>query len=59
MKVGDIVLPDFPAHRADWRSGWPDTVAGVIIEETAWNTFVVMTPLRAEEVNSEYIVVVI
>ena len=59
MKVGDLVLPDFPVHRNDWRGDWPDDMLGVIIEETPWNTYVVMTPLRAEEVNIEYLVEVI
>jgi hypothetical protein len=56
MKVGDIVLPDFPEHRNDWRQGWPDDLPGVILEVTPYDTFIVMTPLRAEEVNIEYLV---
>ena len=59
MKVGDIVLPDFPEHRVDWRADWPDNMPGVIVEESPWNTFIVMTPLRAEDVNIEYLVKVI
>ena len=59
MKVGDMVLPDFPDHRKDWRSEWPDHMTGVIIEKTKWGTYVVMTPLRSEEVNIEYLVEVI
>lgn len=59
MKVGKTVLPDFPEHRDDWRTDWPDSMIGVIIEETKWNTFIVMTPLRAEEVNIEYLVEVV
>ena len=56
MKVGDMVFPDFPTHRNDWREDWPDDMAGMIIEETGWSTYVVMTPLRSEEVNIEYLV---
>ena len=59
MKVRDMVLPDFPGHRKDWRRDWPDNMTGVIIEETKWGTYVVMTPLRSEEVNIEYLVEVI
>jgi len=59
MRVGDMVLSDFPAHRHDWREDWPDGMPGVIIEETTWGTYVVMTPIRAEEVNIEYLVEVI
>lgn len=59
MNVGDMVLPDFPTHRNDWREDWPDNVAGVIIEKTKWDTYVVMTPLRAEEVNIEYLVEIV
>ena len=59
MKVGDIVLPDFPEHRVDWRSDWPDHIPGVIIEESPWDTFTVMTPLRAEDVSIEYLVQVV
>jgi len=59
MKVGDMVLPDFPAHRNDWREDWPDNMTGVIIEETPWDTYVVMTSLRVEEVNIEYLVEVV
>jgi len=59
MQVGDMVLSDFPPHRDDWRSNWPDNMAGVIIEKTEWNTYVIMTPLRAEEVNIEYLVVLV
>ena len=36
MKVGDMVLPDFPTHRKDWREDWPDDMTGVIIEKTKW-----------------------
>jgi hypothetical protein len=59
MKVGDLVLPDFPEHRADWRDDWPDDMTGVIVEETKWNTYVVVTSLRTKEVNIEYLVKVI
>ena len=59
MKVGDMVFPDFPVHRDDWRAEWPDHMTGVIIEETKWNTYVVLTPFRTEEVNIEYLVAVI
>jgi len=59
MKVGDMVLPDFPEHRADWRGDWPDDMTGVIVEETKWGTYVIMTPLRAEEVNIEYLVAIV
>lgn len=54
-----MVLPDFPSHRSDWRTDWPDDMTGVIIEETKWKTYVVMTPLRSEEVNIEYLVEVV
>jgi hypothetical protein len=56
MRVGDMVLPDFPEHRTDWRSDWPDNMLGIIIEETPWDTFIIMTLLRAEDVNIEYLV---
>lgn len=59
MRVGDMVLPDFPEHRADWRGVWPDDMSGVIIEKTKWGTYVVMTPNRVEEVNIEYLVEVV
>jgi hypothetical protein len=59
VKVGDMVLPDFPEHRADWQEGWPSDVTGVIIEKTKWNTYIVMTSLRSEEVNIEYLVVLV
>ena len=59
MKVGKMVLPDFPGNRSDWRTDWPDDMPGVIIEETQWNTFVVMTPYRAEEINIEYLVEIV
>jgi len=54
-----MVLPDFPEHRADWQEGWPSDVTGVIIEKTKWNTYIVMTSLRSEEVNIEYLVVLV
>lgn len=56
MNVGDIVLPNFPEHRDDWRDDWPDNMTGMIIEKTMWNTYVVMTPFRAEEVPMEYLI---
>lgn len=59
MNVGDMVLPDFPEHRSDWRAEWPAHMTGVIVEETKWSTYVIMTPLRAEEVNIEYLVAVV
>ncbi len=59
MKVGSMVIPDWPANRHDWREDWPENMAGVIIEETKWNTYVVMTPFRAEEVNIEYLVEIV
>lgn len=59
MKIGSLVLPDFPEHRDDWRHDWPDDIPGVVLEVTPYNTFVVMTPLREEEVNIEYLVALI
>jgi hypothetical protein len=59
MKVGDLVLPDFPLHRDDWRSEWPDNMSGVIVEETKWETYVIMTPALVQEVSIEYLVALI
>ena len=59
MRVGDMVLPDFPSHRDDWRADWPDNMTGVIIEKTEWGTYVIMTPHRSEEVNIEYLVALV
>ena len=57
MKVGDMVLPDFPAHRSDWREDWPDNTVGVIVEEHfRGKVFTVMTPGRLEEVAIDYLV---
>ena len=60
MKVGDMVLPDFPTHRADWREDWPDHTPGVIVEEHfRGKLFTVMTPTRKEEVCIDYLVEVV
>lgn len=60
MKVGDLVLPDFPSHRKDWREDWPDNTPGVIIEEHfKGKLFTVMTPMRQEEVAIDYLVEVV
>ena len=60
MKVGDLVLPDFPTYRTDWRDDWPDLTPGVIVEEHfRGKLFTVMTPARVEEVSIEYLVQVI
>ena len=59
MKIGDIVLPDYPGYRLDWRSDWPDYMLGIIVEEIKCNTFIIMSPLGFKEVNLEYLVVII
>ena len=59
MKVGDMVIPDFPEHRADWRAGWPDNMTGVVIEVTKWGSLIVMSPYRTEEVTIEYLVALV
>ena len=60
MKVGSMVLPDFPANRYDWREDWPDDTPGVIIEEHfRGKVFTVMTPMRQEEIAIDYLVEVI
>lgn len=60
MRVGDMVLPDFPDHRHDWREDWPDHVVGVIIEEHfRGKLFTVMTPSCLEEVAIDYLVEVV
>ncbi len=57
MKVGDMVLPDFPEHRHDWREDWPDDQIGIIVKEDLRGTlFVIMTPTYLEEVNIDYLV---
>ena len=60
MKVGDMVYPDFPEHRSDWRTDWPDNTMGIIVEEHfRGKLFTVMTPVRQEEISVEYLVEVI
>ena len=60
MKVGSMVLPDFPEHRHDWRELWPDDTIGVVIEEHfRGKTFTVMTPTHIEEVAIDYLVEVV
>ena len=59
MKVGDLVLPDFPSHRLDWRSDWPDDMIGIIVEEPVRHCYKVMTPVQQEDVNIEYLVKVV
>ena len=60
MQVGDMVLPDFPAHREDWREDWPDNMVGVIIEEHfRGKLFTIMTPAYYEEVAIDYLVKVV
>ena len=60
MKVGDMVYPDFPEHRSDWRADWPDNTMGIIVEEHfRGKLFTVMTPVRQEEISVEYLVEVI
>jgi hypothetical protein len=60
MKVGDMVLPDFPENRYDWREDWPDNEVGVIIEEHFRGTlFVIMVAGGQEEVNIDYLVEVV
>lgn len=59
MRVGDLVYPDFPENRLDWRAEWPDNLLGIVVEETKWNTFVIMTELKSEEVNIEYLVALV
>ena len=60
MKVGSMVLPDFPPHRLDWREDWPDCTMGIIIEEHfRGKLFTVMTPNCLEEVSVDYLVEVV
>ena len=60
MQVGDLVLPDFPPHREDWREDWPDNTPGVIVEEHfRGKLFTVMTPMCQEEVAIDYLVEVV
>ena len=60
MKVGDMVLPDFPTYRKDWREDWPDNTVGVIVEEHfRGKLFTVMTPTRQEEVAIDYLVALV
>ena len=42
MKVGSMVLQDFPEHRHDWREDWPDNFPGIILEENEFSTYTVM-----------------
>ena len=60
MKVGDMVFPDFPPHRDDWRKDWPDKTVGIIIEEHfRGKLFTIMTPTHKEEVCIDYLVEII
>ena len=56
MKVGDLVFPDFPENRVDWRGDWPDDLPGMIIQEHAGGCYAVMTSFRTKDVNIEYLV---
>ena len=59
MKVGDLAYPDFPENRLDWREEWPDNSPGIIIEETRYDTFVIMTSCKTKEVCGEYLVALV
>ena len=60
MKVGSMVLPDFPEHRQDWRTDWPDSTVGVIVEEHfRGKVYTVMTPSHLEEVSIDYLVEIV
>jgi hypothetical protein len=59
MKVGDLVLPDFPENRSDWRNHWPAGFPGVIIHEHDRGCYTVMTPFRTEDINIEYLVKIV
>tara|TARA_B100000029_G_scaffold400211_1_gene399070 strand:- start:26 stop:208 length:183 start_codon:yes stop_codon:yes gene_type:complete len=60
MKVGDMVLPDFPPHRDDWRADWPDNTVGIIVEEHfRGKLFTVMTPMYQEEICIDYLVEIV
>ena len=60
MRVGSMVLPDFPENRNDWREDWPDNTIGVIVEEHfRGKVFTIMTPSHLEEVAIDYLVEII
>jgi len=59
MRPGDLVYPDFPENRLDWREEWPDNSPGIIIEETRYDIFVIMTSCKTKEVCGEYLVVLV
>lgn len=60
MKAGDLVFPDFPLNRFDWREKWPDDTVGIVVEEHfRGKLFTVMTPGHLEEVTIDYLVEVV
>ena len=60
MKVGSMVLQDFPENRHDWREDWPDNIVGIIVEEHfRGKVFTILTPSRCEEVAIDYLVEVV
>ena len=59
MQTGDLVLPDWPANRDDWREDWPDDIAGIVLQEHEFNTYTIMAGSWIEEVNIEYLVEIV
>lgn len=59
MKVGSMVLPDFPTNRKDWRADWPDGSPGIVLEEHEFNVYTIMAGTWVEEVNIEYLVEIV
>ena len=59
MKVGDLVLPDFPPNRTDWRSDWPDNVPGIVVCDQGFGVYTVMTSDYMQEVNICYLVEIV
>ena len=60
MKVGDIVLFDFPGHRYEWSRDYPDDSIGLIVGEDEHECFEVMTQKNGvEEIHGHYLVALV